>query len=59
LILLGNFAADDLAVERQRLQHDVEAFAVLVREREADIVSISAEAGPGISVQSRPTPAVE
>src|SRR5438270_12480679 len=31
-IILGDFAADDLAVERQRLQHDVEAVAVLVRE---------------------------
>jgi hypothetical protein len=29
--------ADDLAVERERLQHDVEAAAVLMREHEADV----------------------
>ena len=32
-----DLAADDLAVERERLQHDVEATVVLVREDEADV----------------------
>src|SRR5207253_10123731 len=36
-VVLGDFAADDLAVERQRLQHDIEPVAVLVREGEADV----------------------
>src|SRR5207237_7916465 len=39
-VVLGDFAADDLAVERQRLQHDVKAVAVLVREGEADVEPI-------------------
>ena len=32
-----DFAADDLAVERKRLQHDVEAALVLVWKHEADV----------------------
>src|SRR5207237_4055095 len=36
-IILGDLTADDLAVERQRLEDDVEAAAVLVREHQAEI----------------------
>jgi len=36
-ILLGDLAADDFAVEREGLQDDVEAAAVLVWERETKV----------------------
>src|SRR4051794_19760590 len=32
-----DLAADDVAIERQGLEHDIEAATVLVREREADV----------------------
>lgn len=37
LVTVINFAAHDLAVERQCLEHDVEAALVLVREHEPDV----------------------
>src|SRR5256885_571923 len=37
VVSLGDLAAHDLAVERERLKHDVQALAVLVREHKAQI----------------------
>jgi len=37
LVGFADLAADEFAVERERLKHDVVAFAVLVREHESDI----------------------
>jgi hypothetical protein len=36
-VSVRDFAANDLAVERQGLQHDVEAGVVLVREHQAEV----------------------
>ncbi len=40
MVLFGDLAADDFTVERQGLEHDVEALAVFVREGESDIEPI-------------------
>jgi hypothetical protein len=48
-VLLGDLAAHDLAVERQGLQYDVEALAVLVREGKADIEPVVVLAIPFVS----------
>ena len=45
-LIVGDLAADDLAVERQGLQHDVEALAVFVRKREADVEPVVVLAFP-------------
>jgi len=37
LVVVLQLAADDLSVEREGLQHDVEAAAVLVRKDEAEV----------------------
>ena len=36
-VVVGDLAAHDLSVEREGLQHDVEAAAVLVRKDESDV----------------------
>lgn len=37
VVVVGDLAADDLAVERERLQDDVEACAVLMWKDQADV----------------------
>ena len=55
VFLVRDPTADDLAVERQRLQHDVEAFAILVVEDEA---KVQPRNRPGLRAGSRNTPCV-
>jgi hypothetical protein len=37
LVVAGDFADDDFGIERNGLEHDVEALAVLVRECKAEV----------------------
>lgn len=37
VIVVADFAADNLSVEREGLQHDIEALTVLVREHQSDV----------------------